>query len=50
MPSTWQNSFFFARAEFSHVKVTSARPGFELDPSASSDSRTRVLLEAGVIF
>jgi len=47
---TWQNRLLFARAEFSYVKATSATPGFEFGPSASSDSMARVLLEAGVIF
>jgi hypothetical protein len=47
---TWQNKFFFARAELSYVKATSATAGFEFGRTASSDSMTRMLLEAGVIF
>jgi hypothetical protein len=47
---TWQNKFFFARAEFSYVKATSGTPGLEFGPTGSSDSMTRVQLEAGVIF
>lgn len=47
---TWQNKFFFARAEFSYVKISSGTPGAMLGSTFSSDSMTRVMLEAGVIF
>jgi hypothetical protein len=47
---TWQNKFFFARAEFSYTKISSGTPGFMLGPTFSSDSMTRVMLETGVIF
>jgi putative OmpL-like beta-barrel porin-2 len=47
---TWQNKFFFARTEFSYVKAASATPGLVFGPTGTSDSITRVQLEAGVIF
>ena len=47
---TYQNKFFFARAEFSYVKISSGTPGAMLGPTLSSDSMTRVMLETGVIF
>jgi hypothetical protein len=47
---TWQNKFFFARAEFSYVKISSGTPGAMVGPTLSSDSMTRVMLETGIIF
>jgi hypothetical protein len=47
---TWQNKFFFARAEFSYTKVSSGTPFFMFGPTGQSDSMTRVMLESGVIF
>jgi hypothetical protein len=47
---TWQNKFFFARAEFSYVKISSGTPGAMLGPTLSSDSMTRVMVETGIIF
>jgi hypothetical protein len=47
---TWQNKFFFARAEFSYVKISSGTPGLMFGPTGSSDSMTRVMLETGLIF
>jgi hypothetical protein len=47
---TYQNKFFFARAEFSYVKVSSGTPGAMFGSVGQSDSMTRVLLETGIIF
>ena len=47
---TYQNKYFFARAEFSYVKVSSGTPGFMFGPTLQSDSMTRVMLESGFIF
>jgi len=47
---TYQNKFFFARAEFSYVKVNSGVAGFMFGPNALSDSMTRAMVETGFIF
>jgi hypothetical protein len=47
---TWQNKFFFARAEFSYTKISSGTPGAEFGTTGTSDSMTRVMLETGLIF
>jgi hypothetical protein len=47
---TYQNKFFFARAELSYVKANSGTAGFMFGPTFSSDSMTRVMLETGVIL
>jgi hypothetical protein len=47
---TYQNKFFFARAEFSYVKASSIAPGLAFSSDGNSDSQTRVLLESGIIF
>jgi hypothetical protein len=47
---TWQNKFFFARAEFSYVKINSLVPGTGFGPSLNSDSMARVQIETGIIF
>jgi hypothetical protein len=47
---TYQNKFFFARAEFSYTKISSGTPGLMLGPVGQSDSMTRVMLETGIIF
>jgi hypothetical protein len=47
---TYQNKFFFARAEFSYVKISSGTPGAMLGPTLQSDSMTRVMLETGILF
>ena len=47
---TYQSKFFFARAEFSYVKATSATPGFMFGPTGTIDSMTRLQIETGVMF
>jgi hypothetical protein len=47
---TYQNKFFFARAELSYVKISSGAPGAMLGTVGQSDSMTRVMLETGVLF
>jgi len=47
---TWQNKFLFARGEFSYVRATNTTPGFVFGQTGTSDSQTRVLIEAGFIF
>ncbi|MBV8208430.1 MAG: porin [Burkholderiaceae bacterium] len=47
---TYQNKFFFARAEFSYVKINSGVAGAMFGPIGSSDSLTRLMLETGIIF
>jgi hypothetical protein len=47
---TYQNKFYFARAEFSYVKVNSGVVGAMFGPTLASDSMTRVMLETGIIF
>jgi hypothetical protein len=47
---TYQNKFFFARAEFSYVKANSTTPGFTFGPSFNSDSMARLQIETGIIF
>jgi hypothetical protein len=47
---TYQNKFYFARAEFSYVKVNSGVNGFMFGPTLQSDSMARLMLEAGFIF
>jgi len=47
---TWQNKFFFARAELSYVKATSSAPGVTFGETGNSTSQTRLLVESGVIF
>jgi hypothetical protein len=47
---TWQNKFFFARAEFSYTKISSGTNGAMFGTVGSSDSMTRVLLEGGILF
>jgi len=47
---TYQNKFFFARAELSYVKVSSGTNGFMFGPNFSSDSMTRLMVETGIIF
>jgi hypothetical protein len=47
---TYQNKFFFARAEFSYVKASSTTPGFAFGTAGTSDSQTRLMLESGIIF
>ena len=47
---TYQNKYFFARAEFSYVKVNSGVNGFMFGPNFQSDSMTRLMVETGFIF
>lgn len=47
---TFQYNRFFARAEFSFVKMFDATMGFELGSSLNSSSQVRGLLETGVLF
>jgi len=47
---TYQDKAFFARAEFSYVKVNSGAAGFMFGTAGSSDTLTRVMLETGILF
>jgi hypothetical protein len=47
---TYQNKFFFARAEFSYVKIGSGVVGGMFGTTLSSDTMARLLLETGFIF
>ena len=47
---TWQWQRYFARAELAHVKAGSATPGYVFGSSGTRASRTRALVEAGVLF
>jgi hypothetical protein len=47
---TFQWNRFFARAEFSFVKIFDAVDGFAFGPNLNSTSQVRGLLETGVLF
>ena len=47
---TYQNKYFFARAEFSWVKANSVVTGLGLGPNFNGDSQTRVMIETGILF
>jgi Putative beta-barrel porin-2, OmpL-like. bbp2 len=47
---TYQNKFFFARAEVSYVKATSSTPGFVFGSNGTNTSQTRLMAESGFIF
>ncbi len=47
---TYQYDRFFARAEFSFVKMFDSTAGFALGPNLNSTNQVRGLLETGVLF
>jgi len=47
---TFQYSRFFARGEFSFVKIFDSTAGFALGTSLNSTNQVRGLIETGVLF
>jgi hypothetical protein len=47
---TWQNGAFFARAEFSFVRVLDGVPGDIFGPHGDSANQARILFETGFMF
>ena len=47
---TWQIQRFFARADVSYVKVSSATPGLVFGDGGDKTSQARLMVEAGVVF